>query len=111
MDSTTVPTTAPDEAPRDRVACEPLGYPTPGNVSLADREAVYARDAMTCQLCPDAQPLPRYGSPEHLTTRRYATIDHVIERGAGGCHHPHNLRVLCQSCNPSIANKGKGRRR
>lgn len=106
MSTHTVPTTAPDEPDPRRVgpACDPLNHPTPGNVTTADRAYVYDRDAMTCQECGDG-PLPIYGTKVPgitgpIVTRRWATLDHVTPRRHGGCHHPHNLRVLCQGCNP-----------
>lgn len=113
MSRHTVPTTAPAPQDPSRVVgppCKPLGHPTPGNVPANVRAYVYARDALTCQEC-GAGPLPRYGDlidgPHGpVVTRRYATLDHVIERRDGGCHHAHNLRVLCQTCNPRLGNLG-----
>jgi len=62
------------------VASQANGINIPGPL----REEIFERDGNVCQRC---------GATKNLT------IDHIIQRCAGGTHAPKNLRILCQSCN------------
>lgn len=63
-------------------------------IAPVDREAIYARDNNTCQLCGKKVNMKkRY--PDPLS----ASLDHILPIARGGAHEPRNVQLVHLICN------------
>jgi len=69
-------------------------YANPRYITRADKHAVWQRDEGRCVQC---------GATKNLN------FDHIVPVGYGGRATPHNLRLLCFSCNQRASTKVYGR--
>jgi 5-methylcytosine-specific restriction endonuclease McrA len=63
-------------------------------VARVSPNAIYVRDAWTCQLC--MQPVDRDAC---VPDPRAPTLDHVLALANGGTHEPSNVQLACFRCN------------
>lgn len=70
-------------------------------VSPVDREAIYARDNYTCQLCKKKVKMTLV-YPHPLS----ASLDHILPLANGGTHEPKNVQLAHLVCNTRKKNTG-----